>query len=446
MYRDLAGKKISVIGAGVSGCAVARLAAKHGAYVFVSDGKKISAEKKSIFAAENICFEEKGNSPKALECDEMVVSSGIPPCIPIVRAAEENGVKVTGELDFAVPYLKGEIIAVTGSNGKTTTCSLLAELLEKSGYKSTAAGNIGLGVAELADKEFDYIAMELSSFQLYWSHNYRCRAGIITNLAPDHLNWHGTYENYVAAKANLFHCIGANGAAICQKRDENVLNIPSGTDIYTLSWENNGRIFLDRESEAAYLDSEKLFDFSEIKLLGDHNLENCAMALSALKLSGAKVKRELLAQFKAPEHRCEYVGEVKDVLFVNDSKGTNVAAAITAITSLPRKKIIILGGQGKGEDYTPLAENVVKYIKKAVVLGSEREKIAQALDEAGFENYELAENMKDAVEKAYASAKQSEMVLLSPACTSWDMYPDFETRGEDFRAIAASIIEREKNV
>ena len=445
MKKDLTGKKISIIGAGVSGCAVARLAARHGADVFVSDGKQIAEDKKELFETENIKWEENQNSEKLLECDEIVVSSGIPPYIPAVKAARDKGLKLTGELDFSYPYLKGRIIAVTGSNGKTTTCSMIAELLEKNGYRSTAAGNIGLGIAELADKEFDYIAMELSSFQLYWSKSFRCKTGIITNLAPDHLNWHGSYENYVASKANLFNCIVQGGSAICQKRDSELLKPSAETSVYTLGWQNDCRIFMDRESSAAYLDSEKLFDFSDVKLLGDHNLENAAMSMSALKLTDAVTDKKLLASFKAPEHRCEYAGEVNGIVFVNDSKGTNVAASVTAMSSLPGTKIVILGGQGKGEDYTLLAETVQKYARKAVIIGSEREKIAEALNNAGYHEFKFAAQMKEAVETAYAMAEKGETVLLSPACTSWDMYPDFEARGRDFCAAAAEIISRERN-
>ena len=442
MINNLNGKRISIIGAGVSGCAVAKVASAHGADVFVSDGKEIPDERKRMFAAENISWEENGNSSRVLECDEIVVSSGIPPYIPIIKAAEEHAVRLTGELDFAANYLKGKIIAVTGSNGKTTTCSVIGGLLKKSGYNCAIAGNIGVGVAELADKEFDYIAMELSSFQLYWSTHFKCDAAVITNLAPDHINWHGSYENYIAAKANLFRCLKENGAAICQKRDTEVLRITKGTDIYRLGWEEDCRIFLNRQNKAAYLDSDELFSFADVNLLGDHNMENLAMALAAVKLAGATVNKSFLAELKAPEHRCEYVGETNGIVFVNDSKGTNVAASVTAMSSLQGSKIIILGGQGKGEEYGPLAETVCKYVKSAVIIGSEKEKIARALDDFGYVNYQFAEDMGDAVRKAYEKADNGDMVLLSPACTSWDMYPNFETRGEDFRAKAMEIINK----
>jgi len=432
MSKEIYKKKITVIGAGVSGRAVAKLARSKGADVFVSDGQKISEESKAEFDKYGILFEENGNTKLALEADKIVVSSGIPPYSDIVNSARACGIEPVGELDFSYPYLNGKIIAVTGSNGKTTTTSILAELLEKNGYRVTAAGNIGLGIAELADKQFDYIAMELSSFQLYWSHNFVCAAGIITNLAPDHLNWHGSYENYIKAKAQLFGCVDSNGVAICQKRDFEDLAPESRAKIYTLDWEKDSNIYMDMQGKAAWLDSEKLFDFSDTQLLGTHNMENVAMALAALKLCGAKADRKYLAEIKAPAHRCEFAGEIDGIMFVNDSKGTNVAASITAMSSLPGKKIVILGGQGKGENYAPLAEAVKKYARCAIVLGEEKEKIAACLKEAGFTSVEFAATIKDSVIKAYKAAKSGETVLLSPACTSWDMYRHFEERGEDF--------------
>lgn len=432
MSNNIDGKKITVIGAGVSGRAVAKLAYTKGAKVFVSDAQTINEEIKAEFKKSGIEWEENGNTKRALEADTIVVSSGIPSHSDIVKNARSNGIEPVGELDFSYPYLNGKIIAVTGSNGKTTTTSIIAELLEKSGYCATAAGNIGLGIAELADRRFDYIAMELSSFQLYWSHNFICSAGIITNLAPDHLNWHGSYENYIAAKAQLFSCIESTGAAICQNRDFRDLSRNSTAKIYKLGWEKGNDIYMDMSCKTAWLESEKLFDFADTQLLGTHNMENVAMALASLKLCGVKTDRKYLSDIKAPAHRCEFAGEINGITFVNDSKGTNVAASITAMTSLPNKKIVILGGQGKGENYAPLADTVKKYARAAILVGEEKEKIATALRDSDFTQFEFAESIKDSVVKAYKIAKAGETVLLSPACTSWDMYKHFEERGEDF--------------
>lgn len=451
---DLKGQKISVIGAGVSGYALASLAADHGADVFVSDAKGIKEERKKIFKEKNIKWEENGNTDKMLDADKILVSSGISPNVPILKEAASRDVSLVGELDFVSPYISGVVIGVTGSNGKTTVTSMIGHLLEKLGFDCMTAGNIGTPVADAAKSGKDFIVLELSSFQLQWAEKFSCDIAIVTNLAPDHLDWHGSYENYVAAKANIIKCLKDGGAAIFQKRDTDALGIANKKcRSYPLSWDKNDivrGIFMDVENKGAFLENSgsdakyKLFDFDVVKLLGSHNLENAAMAVSALALLNINdISKDIISSYSAPEHRCELVGTKNGVTFINDSKGTNVAASITAMSSLPNKKVMILGGKGKGEDYAPLAQAVKKYASSAVLLGAEKKKIAAALDTVGCRQYVFAESMKDAVEKAYESANDGETVLLSPACTSWDMYPNFETRGIDFCNIVKEIIKRE---
>jgi UDP-N-acetylmuramoylalanine--D-glutamate ligase len=450
---DLRGQKISVIGAGVSGCSLASLAADHGADVFVSDAKEIKEERKKIFIEKNIRWEENGNTAQMLDADKILVSSGISPNVPILKEAASRGVSLVGELDFVSPYIKGVVIGVTGSNGKTTTTSMIGYFLEKLGFECITAGNIGTPVADAARSGKDFIVLELSSFQLQWAEKFSCDIAIVTNLAPDHLDWHGSYENYVSAKSNIIKCLKNGGAAITQKRDIELLNISSKEcRSYPLSWDKNDitrGIFMDGENQAAVLknsgcDEEyKLFDFDEVKLLGTHNLENAAMAVSALALLNINgISKDVISSYSALDHRCELVGVKDGITFVNDSKGTNVAASIAAMSSLPDMKVMILGGKGKGEDYSPLAQAVKKYASSAVLLGAEKKKIAEALDAAEYKQYIFAESMEDAVEKAYHAARSGETVLLSPACTSWDMYPNFETRGIDFRNIVKEILKR----
>ena len=199
---QIQGKRITVVGAGVSGRALAELAAKLGAKVFVSDAKELPEETKKLFESAGIDYECGGNTERALEADEVVVSSGISPKAPIVAEALKRGMRVTGELDFVNPYLSGIVIGVTGSNGKTTTTSMIGYFLEKLGYSVMTGGNIGNAVAHAAGRDYDFIVLELSSFQLYWAREFMCDLAIVTNLAPDHIDWHGSYENYVASKAN----------------------------------------------------------------------------------------------------------------------------------------------------------------------------------------------------------------------------------------------------
>ena len=453
MNNMINGKKISVLGAGVSGAALAALAAKQGAKVFVSDAKEISKETEEFFKANGIMWEASGNTELLLDADVIVVSSGISPKNEMLVEAGKRGITVIGELDFVSPYLSGTIIAVTGSNGKTTTTSMIGHLLAEAGCNVITCGNIGIPVAKAADSNYDFIVMELSSFQLYWAKTFRCDAAVVCNLAPDHIDWHGSYENYVASKANIIKCLSCGGAAIYQKRDEAVLGAASDVISLPMSWgpclkDKNG-IYMDSEASSAWLNNggcsscKKLFDFSSVKLLGSHNLENSAMAMTVLALFEIEAAAGSIENYVPPKHRCAYAGEVKGVTFVDDSKGTNVAATLTAMSSLPGGKVIILGGQGKGEDYAPLAEGAIKYTKCAVLLGSEKDKIASALSAAGYNAFTKVNDMDEAVEAAYIKASAGETVLLSPACTSWDMYPNYGARGDHFVRAAKKRIERE---
>jgi len=452
--KDLTGRKISVIGAGVSGSALAGLAKELGADVFVSDAKELSADTEAFFKKEDIAYEAGGNTERLLDADEIIISSGISPDVPILGEAVSRGIKLVGELDFVYPYLSGTVIAITGSNGKTTTASMTGYFLEQCGLKTITAGNIGNPVAKAAGDDYDFIVLELSSFQLYWTEKFKCDVAIVTNLAPDHIDWHGSYKKYVEAKAKIIRCLNDNGTAIFQKRDASDLNIPEGMG-FPLIWGKTVKevpgIYMDESMKGAFLNGGnssttcKLFDFSSVKLLGTHNMENAAMSLAVPALFNlGEIPPSVISSYIPPKHRCAYAGEKGGITFVDDSKGTNVAASITAMSSLSGTKVIILGGKGKGEDYAPLAEAALRYTKYAVILGSEKEKIAAALDKAGYSDYTVVSTMEEAVTTAFEKAESGDTVLLSPACTSWDMYPNYGARGDHFCMIAKGIIEKEK--
>lgn len=442
------GKKISVIGAGVSGAELARLASRLGAAVFVSDAGAIGDERKKLFEGLTIKWESGVNSDRALEADLMVVSSGIPPQAPILQRAADKGVPVVGELDFVYPYLNGRMIAVTGSNGKTTTASMTGFFLERLGRSCLTGGNIGNAAARAAGERYEYIVLELSSFQLHWAGSFRADAAVVTNLAPDHLDWHGSYEKYTEAKAKAISLLKPGGTAIYQLADETALHAAGGV---ALTWDDvslKNCIHMDEKSGSAWLRLElsppaKLFDFADVKLLGRHNLENAAMSVAVLRCCGIIVTPQLISEYTPQPHRCAFVGEARGVTFVDDSKGTNVAASVTAMSSLPNRKVVILGGKGKGEDYEPLATSVAKYAAWAVLLGEEREKIAAALESAGFGSFSFAADMDEAVRAAYGHASAGETVLLSPACTSWDMYPNYGARGDHFCRAALELVKEE---
>lgn len=446
---ELYGKRISIIGAGVSGRALALLASANGADVFVSDKKDaLSKETFDIFYENNISFETGGHTEKAWNADLIILSSGVSPCSEAVTEASKLNIPVIGEIDFVYPYLNGRIIGVTGSNGKTTTTSLIGHILEACGYKTVVAGNIGHPAALYAGECYDFIVLELSSFQLFWSKCLRVDFAVITNLAPDHIDWHGSYENYVRSKSNLLQCRNPGAPAVIQARDMEQLNIGVDDNVIPLSWNNpssTGISILIKDQEVFLRTRQELISlvtFQDIPLIGSHNVENVAMAFTVLSQLHTVhlTPGKLLEGFTPPPHRCELVAEIEGVAYIDDSKGTNVAASVTALTSIEGSKIVILGGQGKGEDYGPLVESVKENAIAAIVFGAEKQRIIAALQKVGFASIFDVNDMVEAVSLASRLAQPGTSILLSPACTSWDMYESYKKRGEHFQSLVRELI------
>ena len=432
----MSGVKVSVLGAGVSGLSLAKLAFALGATVYVSDSKKINEEIKNTLKSEDISYEEGGHSDKILNSDIVVVSSGFPPYADVVDRVLKKGIPLVGELDFVMPYLKGRFIAVTGSNGKTTTTSMIGYLLQSLGHRVATVGNIGNPIADACSAEYDYIVAELSSFQLHWASSMVLDAAVITNVAPDHIDWHGSYDNYIRAKSRILAFVKNTGFSIVRKEDVKKLK-PREENTYFLSWENSSDeklILLSEDESTVSLGGRKLFAFEDTNLLGRHNMENSAMAMSSLALLREDTERAagFLKSFTPPPHRCSLVLSADGVRYIDDSKGTNIAATVTALSSIDGRKIIILGGRGKGEDYSNLLPALKKYSKQALLIGEAADEIALALRAGGYTNFTMAGDMENAVEMAVRLAEPGDVVLLSPACTSWDMYKNYGERGEHF--------------
>lgn len=477
----LAGVKTVILGGGVSGIALARLASRMGAGVFLSDSSELSADTISIIREIGAEYEI-GNSERVLDCDLVVTSSGFPPSAPIIAKIRGKGVPVLGELDFVSPYLKGKVIGITGSNGKTTTTSLLGHLLQFSnpqGKGTAIVGNIGNPIADAAGIDYDYIIAELSSFQLHWAKNFALNVAIVTNIAPDHIDWHGSYENYIADKAKILTFVrGVNssvvfpgapklsdagpltaemsrlfstlsrinekthGFAITRAEEDDALK-PEG-HVLTLLWDappSDKRIVLSSKDRCAYAFGGKLFNFDDTVMIGRHNMENAAMAMAAAAALGCDLSkaREGLGTYVPPPHRCGLVLSSGGVSYIDDSKGTNIAACVTALSSIDGKKIIILGGRRKGEDFGRLAEPLDRYAKFALLIGEASAEIAQALTREGYTNFAEAGEMEEAVRMARAAADPGDVVLLSPACTSWDSYKNYGERGDHFAACVRRI-------
>ena len=446
--------KISVIGGGVSGFSLALLAKKSGNDVLVSDEKKLPDDVYENLTKNGIAYEI--GHDLAFQADMLLLSSGIPPAAPVVLKAQSQSIPVVGEFEFVLPHLDGAIIGITGTNGKSTVTSMIGYLLGEFYSKVAVGGNLGMAMADYAYEKYSYIVLELSSAQLHYlkqQKNRNFKIAVITNLAPDHIDWHGSYEKYIEAKANIISLLADDGWAFIREEDRRKINNLCSDKITALSWNsadsslnNTPRIFMGTDRAILHegdLEHE-LFKYTDSPLIGNHNHENAAFSMAVLrKVSGVDydLKRAVkrLSSFKGLPHRCEFVAEVNGVKYINDSKGTNVAATITALNSINGDKIIILGGKGKGEDYTQLAECVKRRAKHAIVLGSEKEKIVSALFEAGVSDVIKVDNIPEAVVAAGKIATRGDVVLLSPACTSWDQYNCFEERGEHFRVTVINL-------
>jgi UDP-N-acetylmuramoylalanine--D-glutamate ligase len=483
---SLNGVKVAVLGGGVSGSALARLACRMGARVLLSDARKIS--ERTLSEMNEMGAEcEVGHSDKILGCNFAVTSSGFPPNAGIIAKISEKGIPIFGELDFVSPCLKGKVVGITGSNGKTTTTSLLGRLLEflnPMGKGVALTGNIGNPIADIAGIEYDYIIAELSSFQLHWAKNFPLDAAIVTNLAFDHIDWHGSFKNYLADKTKIlsfvkgfkretekpettaadaafltpetFGRFGAlswldeesHGFAIIRNDDLSSLK-PEGR-VLSLEWDtvpSDDKIVLSSTDRRAYSFGDVLFEFDETTLLGRHNMENAAMAMAAVGELGFYVSsaRKALKTFVSPPHRCSLVLSKDGVKYIDDSKGTNVAATVTALSSLEGGKIVILGGRGKGEDYGKLAAPLKKFAKFALLIGEVSGDIGKAIAAKGYSDFAIADGMEDAVRRACFIALPGDVVLLSPACTSWDSYKNYGERGDHFATLVREIVGGETN-
>ncbi len=429
-------EKITVVGAGVSGKALAHWAKDQGAQVFVTDRKEIDADTCSDLAQAGIAWESGGHSVGCCHCDRMILSSGIGPHSEAVVMAQQRGIPLMGEIDFLAPYLTGRLIAVTGTNGKTTVTSLIGHLLRSNGLDAAVVGNIGEPLAHCAGRRYDAVAMELSSFQLYWNRTLTPHTAVVTNLAPDHLDWHGTFEHYQSSKGHVFGRPSGGCWAIVQDRDRSL--VPPGGSLCTLGGSQGVRISWNSDEVTLHLEESrrKLFSRGQLKLLGRHNLENAAMACAAVALTFPELDPSAgLEDFSPLPHRCQLVGRWRSVTYVDDSKGTNVASTCTALQGLEGPKVVILGGQGKGETYDLLAQVVKDRARAAILLGAESAAIEKSLIEEGYRSYHRVDSMEEAVQRAIALAQPGDTVLLSPACTSWDMYRNYGERGNHFSSL-----------
>ena len=438
-------KKIAILGAGESGLGAALLAKKQGYAVWVSDMGAISASRKEILTAEGISFEEgKHSEQEILSADEIIKSPGIPDKAPMIQAAKAKGISVIDELEFASRYSKGKVIAITGTNGKTTTTLLTYHLLKKAGLDVGLGGNVGQSWAgQLVYGDHAWWVLETSSFQIDGMKTLKPSIAILTNITPDHLDRYGyQMENYVASKLSLFKNMKAEDAVIYYGDDAFIASGLAGKSLepstYRVSLKGANGLggFFDGSQIHLQLEGKALqVHQDEVVLKGRHNMLNVMFASIAAFLAGASEEsiREGLKDFQNAPHRMEPVAVINGVSFVNDSKGTNVDATAYALESYSQPLIWIAGGVDKGNDYSVLYPITEGKVKMLICLGTDNSKLRSAF--AGrIEEIRETQQISEAVAWGLQEGKEGDVVLLSPACASFDLFKNYEDRGEQFKA------------
>ena len=449
-----AGKNVLIVGMARSGVAAAQLLCREGAAVTVNDMKPRESfgEKLDVLNDLPISFRLGEDGIDALKGqDLLVISPGVPIDAPIVKAARERGVPVTGEMEMASRIAKGSMVAVTGTNGKTTTVSLLGAMFEAAGKVAHVCGNIGypLSAAALESRYDHVIVAEVSSFQLETTETFHPLTAAVLNVTEDHLNRHGTMEVYTGLKRHIFDAQDETNFAVLNYEDAACRSMAKGLasrplffsrlhEVEQGAFVRDGQIILRMGGE-----EKTVCGAEEIRIPGPHNLEN-ALAAAAVAFSRgvpAPVIRQALRTFPGVEHRIEFTRELDGVRYINDSKGTNVDSTIKAVQSMKAPTALILGGYDKHVSFDPLAEEIVKtpLIEHCVLMGATADQIRAALEKTGYQAIHRASSLQEAVELCRSLSRPGGNVLLSPACASFDMFSDYEQRGRIFKQIVNEL-------
>ena len=453
---NVAGKKVLIIGAARSGIACAKFLAVRGAVVAINDQKPFEnwSEEAAALKKEGIgCIP--GEVPGWLldNIELVVVSPGVPSKIIPLRYAERAGAEVIGEVELASRFLKGRIVAITGSNGKTTTTALIGELLKDAGLTVQVGGNIGTPLISLVENSSDdgWTVVELSSFQLETIKDFHPAVAIVLNVTPNHMDRYESFTDYAAAKHRIFMNQTPSDVAVLNADDEIVSSWAKGLRAHVVEFSvkrelQEGLFLRGADLVSRTADGERvLLRRDEMKLRGLHNVENALAALSAGLACGAgpESMRETIMRFAPVEHRLEFVREIGGIKFYNDSKATSVDATVKALEAFQAeegKVVLIIGGRGKKAPYAPLAGLVRGHVRELILIGEDAETISSELGE--YAPTQKAGDMKDAVDRSFRAAQSGDIVLLAPACASFDMFESFEHRGKVFKEEVQSLMSK----
>jgi UDP-N-acetylmuramoylalanine--D-glutamate ligase len=433
--------EVAVVGLGRSGLAVARWLKERGVRVYcsdISDTAKLQAIAASLAGPGITVDLGRHDAQRISRAAAVIVSPGVPPSVPALKAARAAGVEIVSELDLAARVLHStKLIAVTGTNGKSTTTALVGHVLEAAGLRVAVAGNIGRPLIQLAwcSPPPEWVAVEVSSFQLHDSPNLAPAVGVLTNLAPDHLDRYGSVEEYYADKKLLFRNARDDSIWVLNLDDQAVLGLARGvrgSPVY-FSLRERADAWYDATARVLRLGTDPLISRDAFPLMGDHNVANALAAALAARAAGVDPEKIAagLASFRGLPHRLEPVREVGGVLFINDSKATNVGSTVVAIRAMERPFVLILGGRQKGELFAPLTGHLDERCRAVVAYGEAATRIAGEIGQRC--RVEITERLSDAVELARKLALPGDAVLLSPACASYDQFADYEERGSAFR-------------
>ena len=450
---DVKNKRVLVVGLGKSGIASALFLADRGARVAVSDTKSAEELHHEIpqLLDHGIVVEAGYHGERTFKEQELIViSPGVPADVPQLVQARQAGIAVIGEIELAARFLKGQIVAITGSNGKTTTTAMAGEIIAASGSKTLVGGNIGTPAISFVASATDdtWIVLEVSSFQLETIETFHSKIAVVLNVTPDHLDRHHTFANYAAAKLRIFENQTSSDFAVLNADDTNCVAMADKTKA-ALYWFSRQRevehgAFL-RGDNIIWRDADRekaILDVAEISLKGAHNVENVLAGVCAGMLAGVDPAdiRRAVANFKAVEHRLEYVATIRGVQYYNDSKATNVDATIKALESFPGGIHLILGGKDKGSDYTVLNPMLEKRVKRVYTIGAAAKKIESQVKGTQVVS---ATTIDNAVRRASESATPGDIVLLAPACASFDQFVSYEHRGRVFKDLVRQMEARE---
>lgn len=451
---ELKGKKVLVVGMGKSGESAVKVLRELGSRVSVQDSavrENLNPRILSYIKNEEIPAYLGCLPPDISTYDMILVSPGVSLELELIREAKKCGVEVIGEVELAYRLSYGRYIGITGTNGKTTTTTLVGEIFKNAKRSTKVVGNIGNpAISEALNSENDdWFILEISSFQLETVDRFKPLVSAILNLTPDHLNRHHTMEAYAAAKARIFENQNNSDYLIVNKDDDTTFNLSKDARSKIIPFSRKEELDLGAYVEENMLKikdedglTHDICKISEIKIPGGHNIENILAAAAISYFAGIDIStiRESVINFYGVEHRIEYIGEVDGVKFYNDSKGTNVDATITALKALEKDIILIAGGDGKGQDFSILANSLSNRVKSVILFGRDKEIIGNAFNDSRFNSYIYKDNLPECVKEAMKIAKPGDKILLSPACASWDMYDNYMQRGDHFKECVNSLL------